>query len=100
MFHPDQDRLFFIGLFQPQGCIWPLADLQAKLAANHIMGRWQRPQNIAKLAEQDADYIAKEFLHSKRHTIEVHYHPFQKALLKQIPANAPEWKVQEEVLID
>ena len=23
MFHPDYDNLFFIGMFQPFGCIWP-----------------------------------------------------------------------------
>jgi hypothetical protein len=92
MFQPEHERLIFIGLFQPQGCIWPLADLQAKLAGNYIMGRWQRPANIAMLAEKDADYIAREFLFSKRHTIEVHYHPFQQALLRQIPSTAPEWK--------
>lgn len=99
MFHPQHERLIFIGLFQPQGCIWPLADLQAKLAANHIMGRWQRPRNISQLAERDSDYIAKEFLHSKRHTIEVHYHPFQKALLRQIPATAPAWPADQLALI-
>lgn len=92
MFHPDHPTLVFIGLLQPQGAIWPLSDAQAKLAANYVMGRRQMPANIAELAEKDSDYIEKEFIKSKRHTIEVHYHPFLKRLLKEIPGDAPEWE--------
>ena len=73
MFHQDYPSLVFIGLFQPQGAIWPLSDLQAKLAANYIMERWQRPANLGALAEKDSDFIAKAFTRSQRHTIEVHY---------------------------
>ncbi|MDI1352667.1 MAG: NAD(P)-binding domain-containing protein, partial [bacterium] len=29
MMHADYDSLYFIGLYQPQGCIWPLADYQS-----------------------------------------------------------------------
>ena len=90
MFHPDHPGLFFIGLCQPQGCIWPLSDLQAKLAANHVMGRWSVPSNVRELAERESDEIAQEFLHTKRHSIEVHYRPFFNRLMTQIPANAPE----------
>jgi len=38
MMYPAFDNLYFIGLFQPQGCIWPLADYQAKIAASIIKG--------------------------------------------------------------
>lgn len=91
MFHPDHPSLVFIGLFQPQGAIWPLSDYQAKLAANYVMGRWQWPSDIKAKAEQDADFIAREFIQTKRHTIEVHYHPFLRKLRKEIPSDAPDW---------
>ncbi len=39
MFHPEVPNLFFIGLFQPLGCIWPLADHQARLAARFMRGQ-------------------------------------------------------------
>jgi hypothetical protein len=94
MFHPEHPTLVFIGLFQPQGAIWPLSDYQAKLAANYVMGRWAMPSNIQALAERDADYIQKEFLPRKRHAIEVHYHPFLRQLRRQIPKNAPPWNKQ------
>ncbi|MBR9923348.1 MAG: NAD(P)-binding domain-containing protein [Bacteroidetes bacterium] len=82
MMHPDHPNLFFIGLVQPQGCIWPLSDLQARLAAKAITGKWSPPNNIAKLAKEEADQIARDFLHSKRHSLEVHFHPFVNKLLK------------------
>ncbi|HMQ47349.1 MAG TPA: NAD(P)-binding domain-containing protein [Saprospiraceae bacterium] len=91
MIHPTHPTLFFIGLVQPQGCIWPLSDLQAKLAANHIAGRWSLPENLDRLAEREANQIARSFLHAKRHLLEVHYRPFFNQLKKLIPKNAPEW---------
>jgi hypothetical protein len=50
------------------------------------------PGNLRELAEQDADYIQREFIKSKRHTIEVHYHPFLRKLKKEIPDHAPQWE--------
>jgi hypothetical protein len=95
MFHPEHPSLIFIGLFQPQGAIWPLSDYQAKLAANYVTGRWQRPDNITQLAEADSDFIAKSFTRSMRHTIEVHYERFRRRLRAQIPKDAPAWKTRE-----
>lgn len=100
MFHQDYPSLAFIGLFQPQGAIWPLSDLQAKLAANMVMGRWQQPANLKELAGKDSDFIEKEFTRSKRHTIEVHYHRFRKRLLKQIPGNAPAWSTTKKAVLE
>jgi thioredoxin reductase len=87
VFHPEHPTLLFIGLFQPQGAIWPISDAQAKLAANYVVGKWKTPKNIQKLAERDSDYINKEFIKAKRHTIEVHFIPYLKSLLKEIPKN-------------
>jgi len=92
MIHPDHPTLFLIGLLQPQGCIWPLSDLQSKLVANHIMGRWKLPTNLHKLAKKETDEIERDFIPSKRHSLEVHYHPFFNKLKKLIPKNAPEWE--------
>ncbi len=91
MLHPAHPTLFFIGLTQPQGCIWPLSDIQAKYAANLIAGRASRPSNLAQLAEREADEIARQFLKAKRHAIEVHYQPYFNKVKKHIPKDAPEW---------
>jgi len=92
MIAPGHSRVFFIGLTQPQGCIWPLSDLQAKLAANHVMGRWPMPDNIGQLADAECDKIDQEFMSAKRHALEVHFHPFSNQLKRLIPADAPAWK--------
>ena len=49
MFHPSYDNLFFIGMFQPLGCIWPGSEQQSKLVAKALKGGWKRPSNIDKL---------------------------------------------------
>ena len=90
VFHPAHRNLFFIGLIQPQGAVWPASDLQAKLVANHIIGNWDLPENLEELAEKDSDQIDQLFLKRKRHTIEVNYHRHIRDLKKQIPKNAPE----------
>ena len=84
MFHPDYPTLLFIGLFQPQGAIWPLADAQARLAAAYIAGAYVLPDKLRQLAEADSDRIERDFTRSKRHTIEVHYHDFLKSLEREL----------------
>ncbi|MBT8232240.1 MAG: NAD(P)-binding domain-containing protein [Saprospiraceae bacterium] len=88
MFHPDHKHLFFIGLFQPQGAIWPASDLQSQLLAHHLSGKWQLPENIAEKAEKECDEIEATFMKRKRHTIEVDYHKFANRLKKQIQSTA------------
>jgi len=92
MMHPEHPTLFFIGLLQPQGCIWPLSDVQSKLAANIVAGRAAIPGNIRELAERDSDEIEREFIYSPRHTVEVHFKPFYEKVKKLIPRHAPDWQ--------
>ncbi len=91
MFHPDHPSLMFIGLFQPQGAIWPLADLQAKLAANYIAGRCELPADMRQPIAAEVALIRQRYLHTPRHSTEIEYHPFERALLRAIPADAPVW---------
>jgi len=91
MMHPDHPTLFMVGMTQPQGCIWPLSDIQSKLAANIIAGRRSMPENVRQLAEAECDEIDRNFIHAKRHSLEVHFHPFLRKLRKEIPASAPAW---------
>jgi hypothetical protein len=92
MFHPEHRDLFFIGLVQPNGSIWPLADLQAKLAANYLLGNYQLPDDLEQRCSAEADSIRRSFVRTPRHNLEVHYHEFRRLLLNQIPASAPAWK--------
>ncbi|MCS6929362.1 MAG: NAD(P)-binding domain-containing protein [Saprospiraceae bacterium] len=80
VFHPHYPTLFFIGLVQPQGCIWPLSEMQARLVARVLTGRVSLPSNWTELAYQEADRIRKDFLPRPRHVLEVHFLPYLKAL--------------------
>ncbi|WP_116109284.1 NAD(P)-binding domain-containing protein [Lewinella sp. IMCC34191] len=87
MFHPDYPSLIFIGLFQPQGAIWPLADAQSRLAAAYMTGSYTLPPDLRARAEADSDRIDRDFQRSKRHTIEVHYHDFMYRLERELSRN-------------
>jgi len=84
MFHPQIDNLYFIGLFQPLGCIWPGAELQSKLMAKELAGKWKRPENVAKLAEREVKHPDFNQIKTPRHTITVNYHAFRKRLLNEL----------------
>jgi hypothetical protein len=89
--HPDHPSLFFCGLVQPLGSIWPLSDLQAKLAANAIIGTYTPPPDIHARIARELDRRARQFIKSDRHTLEVEYFDHRNALLREIPADAPRW---------
>ncbi|WP_194757178.1 flavin-containing monooxygenase [Aliidiomarina indica] len=74
------DRLYFIGLFQPLGCIWPLADYQAKLAVREIQGLYSRPLNMDKAIQHEMDNPHYRFEGGPRHASEVDYHQFRQEL--------------------
>jgi len=84
MFHADFDNLYFIGLFQPLGCIWPLADYQAKLACQEILGRYQRPKNIQSAINYEVSHPHYPFIGGSRHSTEVDYHLFRKELKQEL----------------
>lgn len=85
MMHPTFDNLFFIGLFQPLGCIWPGAELQAKIVARQLSGKWKRPKNIEALTRKEVDRPHYNQLNTPRHTITVDYHIFKRQMLKELP---------------
>jgi Flavin-binding monooxygenase-like len=61
MMHPTIPSLFFIGLFQPLGCIWRLADHQARIAALQLSGRLQRPADIDARIRREAAHPRPRF---------------------------------------
>lgn len=84
MMHPDYDNLYFIGLFQPQGCIWPLADYQARIVASIIKGTLARPANIRQEIQKEKRKSKRHFRNNARHALEVDYATFRKQLLSEL----------------
>lgn len=81
MMHADYDNLYFIGLFQPIGCIWPLADFQARVACQEILGNYKRPSNMKKTIQHELDNPHYDFERGQRHAVEVDYNTFRKELV-------------------
>jgi len=84
-FHPQRNDLFVIGMIQPNGALWPLAELQAKVAARCIQ--------LEGLGEAVFDWIRRKaerlerrveggihFVDSPRHRLEVDYFAYRKQL--------------------
>ena len=88
MMHPEIENLFFIGLFQPIGCIWRLADHQARIAALQIKGELRRPADVAARGAGEMSQRRRRFGSAPRHLIEVDYHDFRGALLRELGEHA------------
>jgi hypothetical protein len=75
---------YFIGLFQPLGCIWPGAELQSKLAARHLAGLWSAPADLGARIQREIDHPDYNQLKTPRHTITVDDIFFRKRLRKEL----------------
>lgn len=95
MMHPRLDNLFFIGLFQPIGCIWRLADYQARIAALQVKAVLKRPQDMAARIAREAASRRRRFGTAPRHLIEVDYHDFRNALRRELGDYAEAAKVRQ-----
>lgn len=85
MFHPDIQNLYFVGMFQPLGCIWPGSELQSKIMAREIAGKWKRPTNIKALCEREVTNPHIKQIKTPRHTITVDQAKFVRQLKKHLP---------------
>jgi hypothetical protein len=84
MLPTDRDDLAFVGLIQPLGCIWALADTQARLVAALIGGRWRRPDDIAARVARETREQAQRFEASPRHAVEVDIHDYSRELSREL----------------
>lgn len=84
MIHSKYDNLYFIGLYQPQGCIWPLADYQAKIAAKMITGEIPRPMDLDKKIAKEMNKPHYQYKSKMCHALEVDYHKFKRELLAML----------------
>ena len=95
IFTIDFGQLFFSGLIQPNGGIWALADLQARLIAKYLIAKNRassgESRSVAALRKlrRAVDGIPAEgltgglkFDSSKRHHLEVEYFAYRRSLLR------------------
>lgn len=87
---PEKHKnLYFIGLFQPLGCIWPGSELQAKLAARHLAGLWEPRKPLSELIDHELANPDVEQVKSPRHTITVNDFSFRKRLKAELARSSP-----------
>jgi cation diffusion facilitator CzcD-associated flavoprotein CzcO len=80
--HPG---LYFIGLIQPLGAIMPLAEAQAEWVADLLGGRGTLPSPSEMRGEIAAaeKKMKKRYVASKRHTIQVDFHPYLREIRRE-----------------
>lgn len=90
MFKPGIPNLFFIGLFQPLGAIFPVTERQAALCGEYLLGRCHLPDVPHMEAEmtQQREQMFRRYVKSKRHTMQVDFAPFMRRLTREIKDGA------------
>lgn len=88
MMHANVPNLYFIGLFQPLGCIWPLADYQARIACAEIQGRYRRPRDLKASIAHELAHPHFAWEGGPRHSTEVDYHSFRQELIAELAGTA------------
>jgi len=81
----ENPGLYFIGFIQPLGPIMPIAEAQAEWVADLLTGRAALPP-AAEMHAEIATYerwLGKRFVSSKRHTIEVDFHPYLRQIRRE-----------------
>lgn len=92
MIPADIKNLYFIGLFQPLGCIWPGAELQSKLAAKHLVGDWKPKKSIKDLLVKEMANPDVPQLDTPRHTITVDDPSFRERLKNELKKCKPAYE--------
>ena len=80
--HPG---LYFIGFVQPLGAIMPVAEAQSEWVADLLGGRGTLPSPGEMRAEISSaeSKMRKRYVASKRHTIQVDFHPYLRELRRE-----------------
>ncbi|HEX6665230.1 MAG TPA: NAD(P)-binding domain-containing protein [Solirubrobacterales bacterium] len=81
----ERPGLYFIGFIQPLGPIMPLAEAQAEWIADLLGGRVSLPpatEMKSDVATEEAK-MRKRFVASKRHTVEVDFHPYLREIRRE-----------------
>jgi dimethylaniline monooxygenase (N-oxide forming) len=81
----ERPGLYFIGFIQPLGPIMPIAEAQAEWVADLLKGTANLP-SVGEMQAEIGDYeqrMGKRFVASKRHTIEVDFHPYLREIRRE-----------------
>jgi dimethylaniline monooxygenase (N-oxide forming) len=82
---PEHPGLYFIGLLQPLGAIMPLAEAQSEWIADVLEGKVSLPSRarMEQVIARERGRMARRYVASKRHTIQVDFEPYMRALRRE-----------------
>ena len=83
---PGVHNLFFVGLYQPLGSIMQPAELQGRIIGEYLLGRIEFPDEVRmrKDMAREQRSLARRYLRSPRHTMQVDFGPFMHQLRKML----------------
>ena len=90
LFHPARPGIYFVGLCQPLGPLFPLAEAQARLIAAHLAGDYALPpaEIMEQSAREERERVRRRFGASPRHTMQLDFDDYLAALAKEAAAGA------------
>jgi len=88
IFSLEEPTLLFVGLIQPNGCLWNLSEKQAALIARYLTGVYRLPPHAAAEAEKAWQAHQKRYADSPRHLLEVDWYDYA-ALLDRLIKKHP-----------
>jgi len=94
---PRRPNLYFIGLIQPLGAVMPISERQAAWVADLLDGTAGLPSigAMERAIAKTHAAIQKRYTRSKRHTIQVDFHPYMAQLAQERKAGRHRPKVQQ-----
>jgi cation diffusion facilitator CzcD-associated flavoprotein CzcO len=88
----ENPGLYFAGFVQPLGPIMPIAEAQAEWIADLLTGGAMLPSAV-EMRKEIRDYerwMDRRFVSSKRHTIEVDFHPYLREIARERRRRSPQ----------
>ena len=81
----ERPGLYFVGFIQPLGPIMPLAEAQCEWVADLLGGKTTLPPagEMKREIVREERKQAKRFVASKRHTVEVDFHPYLREIRRE-----------------
>ena len=87
VFDRQRDDFFVIGLIQPNGSIWPLADYQAQLVSAFLAERKQASAALNRFRKRKVHRRPRRkiaYLSTERHRFEIEYFGYLRELRKEL----------------
>src|ERR1044072_102649 len=81
----ENPGLYFVGFVQPLGPVMPLAEAQAEWIADLLTDRVALPPAMEMRKEilEYERWLGRRYVSSKRHTIEVDFHPYRRDIARE-----------------